>query len=106
MSIQRVSNGVVIAPEFKVTRANRSTARFAGAYGGWLMASPGQDVRLTYHEDFLVAEPQANVLLRVNQRVRVSVGAGYRAVAAAKRIDHRLRGSSGSVAVEIGLFSR
>lgn len=35
MSVERVENGFVIAPDFKVSKVDGHTARIAGLYGGW-----------------------------------------------------------------------
>src|SRR5438105_3566969 len=37
MIVERVEHGFAIVPDFKVTRVNHAAARFAGAYGGWII---------------------------------------------------------------------
>lgn len=58
--------------------------------------------RLPFREDFFVAEPGANVLVRFSSHVRLHAGGGYRAVAGAHRLNDEIRGAVGSVALEIG----
>ena len=58
-------------------------------------------VRVRDH--FLVAEPQANVLFRVNDWFRVGLGAGYRLVDSAGDLSDRLRGFTGTVGFQFGL---
>ena len=36
MTIERVRSGVLIAPDFKVTRFDGRTSELVGGYGGWL----------------------------------------------------------------------
>jgi hypothetical protein len=57
-----------------------------------------------FREDFVVAEPEVDVLFRVSRLVRLTAGAGYRFIGADRRgvDDRRLRGATGSVALQIG----
>jgi hypothetical protein len=59
-----------------------------------------------FHEDFFVAEPQASVLVNFSPTLRLNAGVGYQAVARADSLNSRIRGVSGSVALEVGLFER
>jgi hypothetical protein len=52
--------------------------------------------------DFVLAEPQADLLVNLSSRLRVRVGAGYRFVGAAHGLDNQLHGATGSVALQIG----
>jgi len=63
-------------------------------------------VRIPFREDFFVAEPGANLLVRLSSHVRLHAGGGYRAVAGARGLNDEIRGAVGSVAVEIGPSSR
>jgi hypothetical protein len=54
------------------------------------------------HTDYFVAEPQANVLFNLSPRLRVSLGGGYRFIAGAWGDDGRLRGATGSIALQFG----
>jgi hypothetical protein len=54
------------------------------------------------HENFLVAEPEADLLLNLSSHVRVHAGAGYRFAGEADPIDHQIHGVVGSFSVEIG----
>lgn len=187
MTLEQSHNGIVIVPEFKFTKVNGSSARLAGAYGGWLIDDrlllggggyfmtnrsrgfdmhygggvvewrmPSTDMvsfsvrgligygeatltdtfnilngaitpdmrdldwmypnhpmnttattsaatttlRLAYREQFFIAEPQANLLVALNKRVKLQLGAGYRATATPDRISGRIRGATGSVGLE------
>ena len=53
-------------------------------------------------ENFLVAEPQANVLLTVTSWMRIDAGVGYRLIGGTSLLDDRLDGVSGTIAVQFG----
>jgi hypothetical protein len=53
-------------------------------------------------ENFLVAEPQANVLLTLTHWMRLNAGVGYRLIGGTSLLDDRLGGVSGTVAVQFG----
>jgi hypothetical protein len=53
-------------------------------------------------EDFVVAEPEVGVLVRLTRHVRLTGGAGYRFVGAEDRDDNRLRGAVGSIGLQVG----
>jgi hypothetical protein len=57
-----------------------------------------------FGEDFVVAEPEVDLLFRISRQVRLTAGAGYRFVGADRHgiDDSRLRGATGSVALQIG----
>jgi hypothetical protein len=55
-----------------------------------------------FREDFFVAEPEVDVLLRLTRHLRLTAGAGYRFTAGERRDDNRLRGAVGSVGLQIG----
>ena len=59
-------------------------------------------VNVRARNDFFVAEPEANVLVNFARNVRLSGGVGYRWVGGARNVDSRLRGVTGSVALQIG----
>lgn len=62
--------------------------------------------RLPFREDFFVAEPSADVLVRLSSHVRLHAGGGYRVVAGAHDLNEAIRGATGTVAVEVGPSSR
>jgi hypothetical protein len=51
---------------------------------------------------FLVAEPQANVLLTLTGWMRLDAGVSYRLISGASLLDDRLGGVSGTIAVRFG----
>jgi hypothetical protein len=53
-------------------------------------------------QSFFVFEPQANVVWHVTRWCQVNLGAGYRVTAGADLLDGRLRGPSGSLAIQFG----
>jgi len=53
-------------------------------------------------QGFFVAEPQADVIFKFTNHLRLTGGIGYRLIGAEDRDDSRLRGVSGSVAFQIG----
>jgi hypothetical protein len=57
--------------------------------------------RVRVREGFFVAEPQLDVVVRLNRQLRLTGGAGYRLIDAEGR-DDRLRGATGSIALQIG----
>ncbi len=75
-------------------RAGR-TARFGGR-------GLDPNARVAVRDDFLVIEPQVNLLWNLTRRHRVSFGVGYRAVGSAPLLGDQLNGVSGSVALQIG----
>ena len=61
---------------------------------------------LAFREDFFVAEPQVDVLLKVAPHVRLHVGGGYRAVSGANGLEREIRGATGSISLEFGPWTR
>jgi hypothetical protein len=65
-----------------------------------------QLVPFRFRQDFLVAEPEAHLLVRLGRNVHLTVGAGYRAIGIDRRDGggdaDRLRGATGSIGVQIG----
>ncbi len=55
-----------------------------------------------YHQGFFVAEPQADVIVRLNNWIRFNAGVGYRVIGAANGAESDLRGIVGSFAVRFG----
>jgi hypothetical protein len=62
-------------------------------------------INAAFREDFFVAEPEADLVVRLASHVRLHVGAGYRAVSA-DRVGSEIRGATGAVSLEIGPSSR
>lgn len=54
------------------------------------------------NDDFLVFEPQADVLWNLSPRYRINFGVGYRLVGWAPYLGDQLRGVSGSIALQVG----
>jgi hypothetical protein len=52
--------------------------------------------------DLFVAEPQADLLIRLTKHLHLDLGGGYRLVGASHISDERFRGASGSIALRIG----
>ncbi len=76
-------------------RRNGRNARFGGR-----TVDPA--ARIAVRDDFLVIEPQVNLLWNLTRRHRVSFGVGYRAVGSAPLLGDQLKGVSGSVALQLG----
>ena len=57
--------------------------------------------RLRYRDSFVVAEPQAEIVVRLASWLAVTGSGGYRFVGGADR-DSRLRGATGSISVRMG----
>lgn len=176
--VERVDNPFVVAPDYKVTRLNRSTGQLAGAYVGrvlddvlfiggagyWLVngsrgdelayggvligwsaperagvrfggrglvgvgsATLGRDItipggvraagirfggpqsrqpsgtfRLLARDDFFVFEPEVTAGASLFRHVGLNIGAGYRVTGFADALDDRVRGATGSIALQLG----
>ena len=179
MTLERVHNGFAVAPDFRITKVDGSSARLAGAYGGWVfdntllvggggywLTNRSRDFDMAYggavvqwlqrtgewigfgarglvgageatlpgtvailvpqgdrdgdrdghrtianvrglfrRRDFFIAEPQADLLVRLTRHLRLEVGAGYRLIGGADGFADRLRGASGSIALQVGTSS-
>ena len=62
----------------------------------------GRSVSIRTHQAFFVAEPEADLLIRLTRHMRLTVGAGYRVVAADRGGDSQLRGPVGTLGLQIG----
>ncbi|MFN7915362.1 MAG: hypothetical protein U0Q55_08475 [Vicinamibacterales bacterium] len=62
--------------------------------------SASTPVRL--RDDFVVAEPQVTVILKLASWARLDVGGGFRFVGSSRYLDNQLKGASGSVAIRLG----
>jgi len=186
MKIERVHSGVLVAPDFKITRFDGRTSEMVGAYGGWLsdktffigaggywLANNASDRRLGYggvvlqwmgrsdetigysikglvgggestlgqsvtetirvpevrggdgrlparppappafttqtitntiriRQDFFIAEPEADAVIRITKSLRLTLGAGYRLIAAEHGNESRLRGPVGTIGLQLG----
>jgi hypothetical protein len=72
-------------------------------HGGSGNMVPGiYPAEVQWTDTFFIAEPQVNALLNVTGWCRINVGVGYRLVGGASLLDDRLRGVSGTVAVQFG----
>jgi hypothetical protein len=60
-------------------------------------------VTVPLREGFFVAEPEANLTLRLTKRVRLAGGLGYRAVSRDRRDGTQLSGATGSVGLQFDL---
>jgi hypothetical protein len=61
----------------------------------------GGDTRVRFREGFFVAEPEVDVVVRLTRQLRLTGGVGYRLIASDDLDDRRLRGATGSVALQI-----
>jgi hypothetical protein len=60
-----------------------------------------QTVRRRAEEDFFVFEPQLTLAAKLTDHIGITVGAGYRLTGFTEFFDDRLRGVSGSVALQL-----
>ncbi len=58
-----------------------------------------------FHQGFFIAEPQADVIIRLASWARFNAGVGYRLIGDANGYDSQLRGVVGTVAVRFGAGS-
>ena len=63
---------------------------------------PNESTRVAFEDNFFVAEPQANAVWKINNWLGVDAGVGYRLIAGSDLLDDRLRGLSGSIALQFG----
>ncbi len=56
--------------------------------------------RIAVRDDFVIAEPQANLLVNFTRRYRLAVGIGYRLVGWAPALGDQLSGASGSLSIQ------
>lgn len=61
-----------------------------------------QTFRARYETNFLIAEPQADLVVQVAPWLALNAGVGYRAVGWANGLERNLRGAVGSLGVRIG----
>jgi len=175
--LEPLKNGLLIAPDLKITKFDGQVGTLAGGYGGWLnddrlligaggywladgkngrglgygglvvgwtmwpdrAASIGlkglvglgessrslafddllvrpmpssridfdridtRDRRIRFRQDIFVAEPEVDVRLKLTDTIRLTLGAGYRAVNDSNGFNQGLRGPTGSVSVQFNL---
>jgi hypothetical protein len=52
-------------------------------------------------DGFFVAEPEANIFVRLTEHLRIVGGAGYRFVGADRHSGDRLRGATGTLSLQV-----
>ena len=80
---------------------SRDVARFGSSRGNPVRPPITSDTRVIVSDDFFITEPQANVLWRLNDWMRVDAGVSYR-LTAGTEFDDQLRGFAGMVAIRFG----
>lgn len=63
---------------------------------------PANGLQAIYRQNFFVTEPQADLYLNLGRRIRLDLGIGYRLIGDAGGVDSQLRGTTGSVSLQIG----
>ena len=63
---------------------------------------PSFTTTVRFRNDFFIAEPEADVLVQLNRHLKLTGGVGYRLVSGVRGSDRRVRGTTGSVALQIG----
>jgi hypothetical protein len=61
-----------------------------------------RSARFMFHDQFFVAEPQASLVFKVTNWLRLNSGVGYRVIGGAGGVEDRLRGTTGSFALQFG----
>jgi hypothetical protein len=87
-------------PDLRNLPAFRDLSRFGFDVDRLLRAPTSTRVR--FREDFFVAEPQADVVIKLTRSLRLTGGVGYRFIDGEGRSDDRLSGATGSIALQIG----
>jgi hypothetical protein len=54
------------------------------------------------HQAFFIAEPEADAVIRLTKSLRLTLGAGYRLIAAEHGNESRLRGPVGTIGLQLG----
>lgn len=67
---------------------------------GHISHGPFGNFRIRVSDSFFTAEPELTLQMRASERVRVNLGAGYRATTSAFGLGHELRGATGTLGVE------
>jgi hypothetical protein len=57
---------------------------------------------LVYETDFVIGEPQLNIVWHAARRISISAGVSYRAIGSASGLEKDLRGAAGAVSVRFG----
>jgi hypothetical protein len=173
MIVERVHNGFLVAPDFKITEVDKKSSGLAGGYAGFViddyffigggayaLATNTRDREMAYgglvlqwfgrtnerfgfsaktligggtsessstvqvldrghvtseslrfRQDFFVAEPEVDALVRLTTHLRLTVGAGYRFTGSGRRgradffdggARNALNGAVGSIGLQIG----
>ena len=63
---------------------------------------PNAATRVRFHDGFFIADPEVSLLVNLTHRLRLTGGVGYRLIGGARGTDDRLRGVTGSLALQIG----
>jgi hypothetical protein len=61
-----------------------------------------QSTLVAFDDNFFVVEPQVNAVWKITNWLGVDAGVGYRLIAGSELLDDRLRGLSGSIALQFG----
>ena len=102
MQVTPLKRGWLVAPDVKITQVDDQAATLAGGYVGWVSDGAFLVGAGGVSENFLIAEPQANVLLTLTDWMRIDAGVGYRLIGGTSLLDDRLHGVSGTIAVQFG----
>lgn len=100
IDLRRFGDFHVNLPGFGRGSLNSLFNRFRGSF-------PDRDFPffdLNQSADFFVAEPEANVMLNVTERIRLSFGGGYRFIGGASRLNERLDGFTANAALKLSFF--
>jgi hypothetical protein len=75
-----------------------------GPFGSFdrMMPATTTTAVVRFDQGFFVFEPQAELVVNLARRLRLTGGLGYRAIGDANGMENRLRGVSGGIALEIG----
>lgn len=94
-----ISSGRVFPPN---PAAAQESIRFGGRHGSHNTVPALYPAQVRWNDTFFIAEPQVNALLNLTGWCRINLGVGYRIIGGAPMIEDRLRGVSGTLAVQFG----
>jgi hypothetical protein len=85
--------GVLVGEQIRFGTGGRTTGNRRGF---------NQSTLVAFDDNFFVAEPQVNAVWKITNWLGVDAGVGYRLIAGSDLLDERLRGLSGSIALQFG----
>lgn len=74
----------------------------ARVYTGGNTVAGAAPASVVYETDFIIGEPQVNIVWHASRVISISAGVSYRAIGSANGLEKDLRGAAGAVSVRFG----